>query len=79
MKPAPHCAPTLNPLVTEGVCGRLRHPQITGSILIMLGVFAASPQLISAVLFVAFVAFYIGWAFVEDRSLARIHGAAWQR
>lgn len=66
-------------LVTDGIYARLRHPQVSGCILIMLGVFAASPEWVGAVLFAVFAAFYIGWALIEERSLARSHGAAWQR
>lgn len=64
-------------LTTQGIYRWLRHPQYTGCMLIMLGVFAVWPELINALLLFGFGGLYVVWAIAEDRALARAYGQAW--
>jgi methanethiol S-methyltransferase len=64
-------------LTTHGIYRWLRHPQYTGCMLIMLGVFAIWPELINALLLFGFGGLYVVWAIAEDRALARVYGQAW--
>jgi protein-S-isoprenylcysteine O-methyltransferase Ste14 len=64
-------------LTTQGIYRWLRHPQYTGCILIMLGVFAVWPELINALLLFGFGGLYVVWSIAEDRALAQAYGQAW--
>jgi protein-S-isoprenylcysteine O-methyltransferase Ste14 len=64
-------------LTTHGIYRWLRHPQYTGCILIMLGVFAVWPELINGLLLFGFGGLYVVWSIAEDRALARAYGQAW--
>jgi methanethiol S-methyltransferase len=65
-------------LATPGVYARMRHPQYTGFILIMLGFLVQWPTILTLVIFPVLVTMYVRLAISEERQAEKEFGQAWR-
>ena len=66
-------------LATEGPYARIRHPQYTGFILIMVGFLLQWPTLPTLVMFPVLLYFYRRLAMREEQDVRQTFGAEWDR
>ena len=65
-------------LATSGVYARMRHPQYTGFILIMVGFLLQWPTLLTILMFPLLVTMYVRLAISEEREVEHQFGQAWR-
>src|SRR3989338_2666690 len=66
-------------LATSGPYARIRHPQYTAFLLIMVGFLLQWPTLLTLLMFPVLVAMYVRLARAEEREVARTFGDAYPR
>ncbi|MGH3032224.1 MAG: methyltransferase family protein [Gaiellaceae bacterium] len=66
-------------LATTGLYARLRHPQYTGFLLVMMGFLLMWPTLPTLVMFPVLVWLYRRLAIAEEREVAQTFGRRWER
>ena len=72
-----YAAAKANRLATDGLYRRMRHPQYSGFMLIMVGFLLQWPTLLTLVMFPVLVYVYRRLAISEDRETRAIFGADW--
>jgi protein-S-isoprenylcysteine O-methyltransferase Ste14 len=65
-------------LATQGMYARMRHPQYTGFILIMLGFLLQWPTLLTLVMFPVLVTMYVRLAIFEERQAEKEFSQVWR-
>jgi protein-S-isoprenylcysteine O-methyltransferase Ste14 len=65
-------------LATQGIYARMRHPQYTGFILIMLGFLIQWPTILTLLMFPVLVTMYARLAISEERQVEQEFGQAWR-
>ena len=65
-------------LATQGMYARMRHPQYTGFVLIMLGFLVQWPTILTLLMFPVLVTMYARLAITEERQVEQEFGQAWR-
>lgn len=65
-------------LATQGIYARLRHPQYTGFIVIMLGFLVQWPTILTLVMFPVLTVMYVRLAHIEERRAEQAFGQQWR-
>lgn len=76
--PVLYRAQTAHRLAVEGIYARVRHPQYTGFILIMLGFLAQWPTVLTLLMFPVLTAMYVRLALSEERQAEQEFGPTWR-
>lgn len=76
--PALYGAQKARQLATQGMYARMRHPQYTGFILIMVGFLIQWPTILTLLMFPVLVTMYVRLAISEERQVEQEFGQAWR-